>query len=389
MTLATRLLIAGGGGPVLPAFDPAVAVASTTTLRTGGTPEDWYGRPSIRRRSDGVQVMVYYRAISHFENAGALHISFKDGANPWTAEDTGLDGNLVAGWPLNPPTAGAGEDAGEPWLYDAPNGELILHSWQVDYGVTANGTHQWRLDFDGVPTYEGQVDFGGIADSAKVFATDDHFTVNGVIWAGARVYDDAVPTNVKSILIKNATPNGAVGSWEHVIDLSSFTTDTHECGIEFLGNGRFVVMLRDQGAVGSYQRLGTIAADDSVALDALLDVTATVGIASRQRIYTFMHLRGEPGWWRDNQGIMCGFVHQTSGSSHPRRPCVWIFRAINGGESIQWFGPFYVDASTEDAGYGDLFWDDPNDRPAFVAYHGALLAADLKQWDLTLSGMAA
>ena len=147
--------ISGGsaGGTVAP-FNPAVTVATTTTLGTGGT-DDWWGRASIKRRpSDNALVMAYYRAPHHALNGGDLHIKFSndDGAT-WTAEDTKIGGGTVSGFPMNPPGLTGDQDAGEPWLYVAPNGDLLLHMWKVAYGVSSAGSWQSRST-DGGHTWD-------------------------------------------------------------------------------------------------------------------------------------------------------------------------------------------------------------------------------------------
>jgi hypothetical protein len=110
-------------------------------------------------------------------------------------------------------------------------------------------------------------------------------------------------------------------------------------------------------------------------------VTSQVGIAARQKIYTRSHLQGHDGWWKDPVLVMGGFVHQSAGDSQPRRSCVWF----SPDRGITWDGPHYVDTTTDDAGYGDLFWDRTNDRLVMVNYYGTLTAAVEKQYNLTVS----
>jgi hypothetical protein len=103
-----------------------------------------------------------------------------------------------------------------------------------------------------------------------------------------------------------------------------------------------------------------------------------VGILGRNRVYTAMHLRGEAGWWKDPNLVMVGYVQQVSGSSQTRRNAVWF----SPDRGTTWDGPHYIDASTEDAGYGDMFWN--GSGYSVVNYQGTLTAASLEQYDLTV-----
>jgi hypothetical protein len=383
-------LSGGSAGGTIPPFNPSVTVDATTTFGSGGSPQDWWGRASIKRRADGVLLCAYKRGSIHYVNDGALHIKFSDddGAT-WTAEDTKLGGGAVGGFPMNPSTVTAGEDAGEPWLYVAPNGDILLHMWRVDYGVTANGTYQSRST-DGGENWStsAQVDFGiaGVSNG-NVFATDDDFVWDRVIYAGARVYTggvDGVPT--QSILIKS-DDDGV--SWSKVSTIMDNTEGqagsegASEVGLEYLGHNRIIAMLRDHPHLKSYQRYSY---DMGATWATLMDVTSTVGIAGRQRVYTVNHLKGLPGWWWDPRLVMVGFVHQDPGNpdSTSRRNAIWI----SPDRGATWpGGPHYLQATTEDGGYGDMFYDAGNDQYVVINYAGLQTDADLYQYNLTLPGI--
>ena len=370
--------IAGGSaGGTVPRFDPAISVNSST-IDSGSGSLDWVARASIKRRADDVLVMVYYKSTHHALNAGALRIRFSDdnGAT-WTAEDTKLGGGAVTGFPMNP-TVSAGQDAGEPWLYLAPNGDLLVHMWRLDYGVSTGGTYQSRST-DGGETWStpsGPIQFAGLteAQNGRTFATDDDFVFDGVIYAGARVYNSADFNPSSSVLI-TSDDNGV--SWTRLSTIWSSSVDNggQEVGLEYLGNSTIIAMLRDNNHTTSRRRFSY---DMGATWDTLDDITSQVGIAARQRVYTRSHLLGLPGWWNDPVLIMCGFVHQSSGSSTPRRNAVWF----SPDRGVTWDGPHYVDDSTEDAGYGDIFWN--GSGYSFVSYHGAQAAASLKQYDFTV-----
>lgn len=370
-----------GGGTVAP-FDPSVSVASSSTIGSGGA-DDWWGRASIKRRSsDDALVLAYYRSTSHSANGGDLHIRFSDdhGAT-WTAEDTKLGGGSVSGFPMNPPSLSGVQDAGEPWLYVCPNGDLLLHMWKVDYGGSNAGSWQSRST-DGGDTWSTptQISWTGThsLSSTNTFQTDDDFVFDRTIYAGVRTYDGASYTDCFMSLVKS-TDNGV--TWDFVSNITGPSeTACIEVGLTYVGNSTIVAMLRSLDHTAGYQRTST---DMGATWGSLTNVTSTVGILGRNRVYSSMELRGDAGWWKDPNRVMVGYVQQSSGSSQSRRNAVWF----SPDRCTTWDGPHYIDSTVEDAGYGDIFWDATNSRYVVVNYQGTLLAASLKQYDLTVSGL--
>jgi hypothetical protein len=110
------------------------------------------------------------------------------------------------------------------------------------------------------------------------------------------------------------------------------------------------------------------------------NVTSIVDIAARQRVYTRMHLRGEDGWWRDNNLVMVGYVQTDPGNSQERRNAVWF----SPDKGKNWSDPQYVDTNSEDGGYGDIYATG-DDTLGVVNYRGSLTAASLKQYDTTVN----
>ena len=366
--------ISGGsnGGTVAP-FNPSVTVSSTATIDSGSGASDWVGRPSVKRRpSDNALVLTYTRKTGHASTDGPLHIRFSDddGAT-WTALDTALasdGGGAISGFPMNP------EDyAGEPWLMVAPNGDLLVHTWGLRDPGPSVGTYQSRST-DGGLTWSIPVnlDFGGITGDTTIYSTDDDFVFDRTIYAGARKFSGS---DVKSMLVKSAD-NGE--TWEWVSDISSYTTDTQEVGIEYVGNDTIVAILRAQNNDHTYRAIST---DMGATWGSLTNMDSAIGISGRHRLYTRMHLRGEAGWWKDPTLFMCGFIFPTPGSSQPRRNAVWF----SPDRGTTWDGPHYIDSQDTDGGYGDLFWDFTNDRLGVVMYKGSSLnAATLKQYGVTV-----
>lgn len=330
----------------------------------------------MRRPSDNVLVLCWRDGSAHAVNDGALHLMFSDDdGTTWTAEDTTLGGGAVSGFPMNP-TVSAGEDAGEPWLYVAPNGDLLLHMWRVDYNVSNGGTWQTRST-DGGETWTTptQVDFTGIAGDDNIFATDDHFVHSGTIYAAARVWNAPSPTSARNILV---TSDDSGATWDYVSDITT-VENTQEVGMEYVGESRIVAVARGLGNDKTWQ---IESADMGATWGTPVDVSATVGVSGRHRIYTLAHLRGETDWWTDPNLIMCGFVFGSPGSSHPRRNSIWLSQ----DRGVSWLGPFIVDVQTEDAGYGDLFHDPVSGGWVYVSYQGTLDAAVVRRYNLAIVG---
>lgn len=401
------LLLAAGGGASFAAPDPepeppgpgevGVTVDETTTLVTGTiSGKDWHGRAAIKRLNSGRLVMSYRDGTAHNVNDGSLHIKFSDdnGAT-WSAADELPDATPVDGFPMNPATLTAGQDAGEPWLYYFPETDrLVLHMWRVDYGVSNGGTWQSESEDGGATwtTSHGPIEFADPTASAsthlRTFATDDDFIdeATGDLYAVARIHTSVSAVAANQILIRT-TDQGV--TWERVGAATNprIVTSSEaggrggiEAGMEYTGSGRIVCMIRDGFSTNSYRRISTDMGETWGTLD---NMTSTVGIAARQRIYTRAHLKGEADWWDDPVLIMTGFVLQTPGQSQGRRNAVWISEDAG----ATWSTPFYIDTASGDGGYGDIFYDDDNDQYVVVSYRGTLTVADLKQYRLTIAGI--
>lgn len=376
-------------GPPPPDPGDLDVTVDATTLVTGTiNGKDWHGRASVVTRDDGVKVLFYRSGSKHEVNDGALHVRFSDdhGAT-WTDEDTKLGGGAVTGFPMNPSTLSAGEDAGEPWAIIAPSGDILLFMWRVDYFVTKGGTWMSRSE-DGGETWSssaGPIEFAWFDATSdtqlRTYATDDGFVLGTDIYMAARIYTSTAQTAANFVLMKSSDDGETWSRVEYIVHVAE--AGGHGCmeaGLERIGATSMIAMLRDCDAQHSYKRVST---DLGATWGTLGDMNASVGIAGRQRVYTVDHLRGEENWWLDPRLIMTGFVLQTPGSSQGRRNAVWI--SLDSGAS--WSEPFYIDTTSDDGGYGDIFWDPEEEQFVVVSYKGTLASADLIQYRLTISGL--
>lgn len=363
---------------------PSVGVSvDSTALIAESTSGEWYGRAAMEVLPSGVVVMVYAGGSSHSIIDGVIHIRFSDdyGAT-WSDEDKTLAGAAVTGFPAYPTGAAPGDDLSpvEPWLMQAPNGDLLMQCWKADiedYSTASGGSWQMRST-DGGSTWSSlaQINFVDIANDDLVFMTDDHFILDGVIYAGFREFQDQDSDPQRNGLVKSAD-NGA--TWTLVAYITDFSDNTIEVGFEYVGNNRIVAFIRGRSNAKTLYGVS----DDLGATWDLEEIHGTTGIVGRPRIFTRAHLKGLDNWWIDNVLILVGFESITPGSWLDRRNAVWISQ--DRGET--WDGPHYLDSMTDDAGYGDMIYDPINNLWVFVSYQGSTSAASLKQYNLEITGI--
>lgn len=238
----------------VPSGAVGVTVDDTSTISSGGS-LDWHGRASIVRRADGVLVLFYRRGTKHEVNDGGLYVRFSDddGAT-WTAENETLAASAVTGFPMNPSTLTSGEDAGEPWAIIAPSGDILLFMWRIDYNVSMGGTWMTRSTDGGESwsTSTGPIQFAGLTSGQNngTFLTDDGFVLDGVIYAGGRVYADA-DGDPSAVVLCTSDDDGV--TWTRLSTLVSQADlggkGTQEVGFTYVGDDTIIAVLRDQAAL--------------------------------------------------------------------------------------------------------------------------------------------
>jgi len=332
--------------------------------------------------SDGNTILVYEESTSHPENLDdVVHIRFSDdGGATWTAEDTDLNGNPVAGFPAYP-DAGAEdpEGPGDTYIFQAPNGDVYLHTWKANYTAPISMHGTWRIkSTDGGITWGAweQIHFTGqsLVEDDYSGMTEQHFILGDTIYMVGRVYGTIYST-VKMCLYKSED-NGATWAW--VSDMSVYTDGTHEAAAEYIGDNKIIVYHRDvSNAISRRQQSDDLGAT----WGPLYRVESSINVIGRNRMFTDAHLKGEANWWTDTHLIMCGFVLTSPGTSHPRRNAIWL--SANAGAT--WTKPIYLDDAAEDGGYGDLTYDGATDTYRVVTYKGSMAEANLMQYSFKVN----
>lgn len=308
-------------------------------------------------RADGVVVMVYADNDHHLAYQSANRTVFSDdyGEN-WTDQDKTLAGGDVVG----------SATTGEPYLLDAPNGNLILMLGRC-WDDVPGGTFQC-ISTDGGETWSEPtaVTVAGLAGTQDYLALlDDHFIYDGTIYLAGRISTDKVQSNVKTILVKS-TDNGV--NWSFVGNVT--TSGTHEVGIEYMGNNRIIAVLRGSTGQATY----TAASDDMGVTWSGKAVDINLKISGKHRLYTLTHLQGGANWWTDQRLVMTGFEQGVGGRRN------LVFLSTNGGQS--WIAPYYLDSAYSDGGYGDLFYNPNTSEIVSMNYHGTPDVSDLIQYNL-------
>ena len=352
-------------------------------------PGRFFGRCALQQLKDGTWFLVYHETGHHFRYepakptptlSGVLHARFTaDNGETWSKENRCLDGTAIKGFPAFPPGAGPGNsdfEPGEPWAYLAPNGDLVVHSLKDNFNTRKwDGTWQMRSS-DGGRTWTDleKIDFAGIEHDEWIWAIDDHFIHEGVVYMGAR--EVPMPRfwkGMRNLLVKSAD-NGH--TWELVSYVTTEKGITTEQGIEYLGNNTILCVLNS--VVRRHTWL-TLSHDMGQTWEPLRDIAAQTGIWSRPRIFTAAHVQNESDWWRDSLVLGASNQRTRPGSSFPRRNCLWL--SPDRGRNWQ---VLHLDDETEDTGYGDMLYDDKSKRFVAILYHGTSTEAVLNQYKFRL-----
>jgi hypothetical protein len=330
-----------------------VALEATTVVRESLIEPDWFGRASVETLSSGVTVMVYYRGTGHAENVGAVHICFSDDyGETWTAEDTDLNDDAVAGFPMNPPDASAGQDANEPWLVRYDDDTLLLFIWRVKWATSAyNGTYQSKSVDGGITwTAPTAVTITGAQDSNYAFLTNDHTIYNGRLYCA---YEDKYGGGERCCV---AYTDDVGATWTH---LSVIGTGSSEAALEYVGNDTLISILRSGSNNQTFANRST---DLGTSWVGRTEITWRIPPICRPRIKTRAHLKGEANWWEDTHLILWGGYFENS----KRINCI----SFSKDSGATWTIPTALDTPYDDAAYGDILYNPNADTYEYLCYRG-------------------
>jgi hypothetical protein len=414
-----------GSGFSIPDGTPTLTLVGTkfiaTTDGNAGDNDGWYGRPSpVTRWSPGRNrwetIMSYKEgAAHHLERYGIIHfrISLDYGAT-WSDEDKTPEGDAIVGAPTRPNGAGnpSGNNRGPSHgiLTLCPNGYILCHMWSSDYTGTDSttnndGGHQVRST-DGGYTWGAaarQTILNYAGSPNRTFFGEGRTVVGDTIWMIIRdCRADGVTAPdfyyTEQMHLAKSEDNGTTWTW--VSAITTFTepggSGSCEASLEYLGDGRFISLLRPGGVPGPNYHDGWITWSDDMGetWSTPLEITAALGLPSnfilgRTIVKTRAHMKLQNNWWRDRVIIVCGFTSEGGVSTGTRRNIAWagIIPADYNYANIVWSAPCYPDDAGYDGGYGDFIWDPINEQIVYCSYRGpsSYYDSSVKQYNMTLT----
>jgi len=395
--MSWRQTFCGEAGPALSASaepvlkeekDLRFTVKETRTLRTA--PGRYFGRASLQILADGTWVMTYIHSDHHWDcHDGQIEVVFsKDEGRTWFPPNTFTDGKPVKGLPGAPSPKESTYDPIEPYIYLAPNGDLLICAWDYDFkNRKGNGSDFFTRSSDGGKTWSpwARAAQTGVPLPFKEHSNDmtqQCFVKDGVMYASSRANDGAASSHKSVPALFKSADNGR--TWEFVNFIGKvrqnadglYRSDDSESGIELVGPQEMVAILR-HGMWPAPTHV-TRSHDMGKTWTEVEDISRTTQYWKRPRIYTLKHLKHVsgvekiPDWWNDSVLIGTGPQQVANGTRN-----VGLWHSLDGGKT--WSAPFHCDRNTQDAGYGDMRMR-KNGELVVVSYHGKYDAADIKQY---------
>ncbi|MHC4123986.1 MAG: sialidase family protein [Planctomycetota bacterium] len=359
-------------------------IRDLTTTVISAEPGAHVSRNAIKVLPDGTWALVYNRANNHCGTEwSCVNIRFsKNYGKTWSNKNTCLDGSPVKGLPCRNSDNLATSD---PWLYVAPNGDLVIHFWRIDWrkkitkGTWAIASHDGGRTWSSSPQ---QVKFEGIADSNRVFCGEQDFCVDGRLYAGFREFSSDKFGHGRCFFAVSDDNGLSFKMQGHLQDPTKSTPwMTGEAGYEYLGSQDIVAVVFGylrEGGLGRQLTFVTYSHDMGKTWTPLHEVTAQTDSIHRPRVYTRKHLQQAPNWWDDDVLICTGTLDQSrSGNiNRGRTNSVWI--SPDRGQT--WTTFWGLDAKFYDGGYGDLAYDPDEGKFLVIMYTGDMEETVLKQY---------
>ena len=358
-------------------------IRDITTTVLAAEPDVHVSRNSIKVLPDGTWAMIYNRANNHIGTEWSnVNIRFsKDYGKSWSDENRCLDGSAVKGLPCQNPDNLATAD---PWLYLAPNGDLVIHFWRIHWnkeitkGTWAVVSHDSGKTWSSPPQ---QVKFEGVDDN-QVFCGEQDFCVDGRLYAGFREFP-ADNLDGGECFFAVSDDNGLSFKLQGYLQEPGKrrTFWTKEAGYEYLGGQDIVAVTfgyQLEGGDNHQRTFVTYSHDMGKTWSPLREITDQTDSIHRPRVYTRKHLQQAPRWWDDDVLICTGTLDQSrkGNINRGRTNSVWI----SPDRGHTWTTFWGLDAKFYDGGYGDLAYDPEEDKFLVIMYTGDMEESVLKQY---------
>lgn len=356
------------GTPYISGLTKKTVVATNTNPNAG-----WFGRAGIVSLPGGITLLTYNEGDTHPDPVYEKHhIRFSaDYGASWSDEDKYLDGSAISGFPMYPVGSGPGDARGTSEIYPilCPNGDLIAHMWASNYSNNNDGSHFTRSGNGGrswstpvkltsVPGYDGPA-------LDTLLGGEQTLVLGNDIYICMRDFRNSYGGFQNNLILKS-TDNGITWSQQGRVTNTSTSGDGgKEMSIAYIGGMNMTGWIRwfpnDTGRKATSSDMGqtwSVSSDSST-------INAGEGLG-RTIIKQRSLLKKKSNWWLDPVLIMVGFVCQNSGSSTPRRNCVWVSTDFG----ATWSTPLYLEPTDQyDGGYGDFFYNPLTDEYVFMTYY--------------------
>lgn len=338
---------------------------------------------------DNVLILSYIERDDHGVGDITIHLRFSDDyGTTWSDEDKYLDGSSIGGFPysggvgnnyylvkiincpdgsllmLRPRTAVSlrSNDKGKNWTEFSPTfpsaDQYGIEGVPFDFNIVLGNTIYMPLKYYSIGEYPFPVSYANALDWA--YSVD-----NGNTWIkGQRIAFYADPPTGGNTVGANPPTQGA--------DEPMFT---------YHGNGFFRMAGRITTVDGFYGwELPEYGAGSVTISDLQNQINWAAGrLSGHQRA----KLQNKSNWWNDPVLFAFGFEFTVPGSGDDRRHC--FIASKDAGAT--WIGPYYLDVTMHDGGYGDVIYNPLTDEYVFISYYELNSGdkATIKQYNVSVN----